>query len=680
MLPFAQHLYRLAPANPILLRVVAVAGKRRRDMLIRIGYLGVLVAWVSIMLLGMDDLSKAAKKSTEIFRDVSYVQLFLLALLAPVFTAGAITQEKDSQTYDILLTTPLTNGQIVLGTLLSRVFFMIALLLSGLPVFMVTLLFGGVALDNVLISFGIAAATAFLMGAVAIAIATFRLGTRRTIFFFYLAIIAYLVGVAVLNGMEWVQIPGLPQDSPVTCLTALHPFLTLQASFSDPLLEADLPASLRHWPVSWYLTSPHGFYITTSCVVGLVLVLPSIVLLRRVAQATQTPKQWILTKLRITRGNAARKPRYVWHNPVAWREARTKASAARMGLLRLLLIAAGCTLAGIILWQFSTPVMPTRYLDAAFVNPAEGSLTISQQGRAPTYRMAPNFSVRFEDRVANVDQLRGRYAVSDVTLDPRDKNAVQTLSLAPVGRLMPLPDTQKYLLALLLVEIAICAVVVTNEAAATVTREREDGSLDLLLTTPITSRFYIWGKLRGLVSLAWPLNAVPVATILVFVVYDIWRWLMAVEPVFRWVVLPESLLLVPVMLVLVSALAAIVGMHTSMRARRTMAAVMLSVLAMAAIIGLPALIATTALSTGYRSNAPLAVAAFSPVATLCVLVDATSFGGQVLSSEYSREATGGRWTLFFTGLVAAAIYAAVVYGLYRSMVRNFDMMIRKQQR
>ena len=57
--------------------------------------------------------------------------------MSPIFTAGAITQEKDSQTYDILLSTPLTNGQIVLGSLLSRLFFVISLLLTLFATFLV---------------------------------------------------------------------------------------------------------------------------------------------------------------------------------------------------------------------------------------------------------------------------------------------------------------------------------------------------------------------------------------------------------------------------------------------------------------------------------------------------------------------------------------------------------------
>jgi hypothetical protein len=46
-----------------------------------------------------------------------------------------------SQTYDILLSTPLTNGQIVLGSLLSRLFFVVALLVSGIPIFSITQIF-----------------------------------------------------------------------------------------------------------------------------------------------------------------------------------------------------------------------------------------------------------------------------------------------------------------------------------------------------------------------------------------------------------------------------------------------------------------------------------------------------------------------------------------------------------
>src|SRR5881227_3250791 len=209
MLGITDYLWRLVPANPILLRVVETGGKRKRDLFIRCGYLGLLITLVIFSLVTSSNsvsgtsLANLAAESGHIFRHISYLQLGLVALLAPIFTAGAITQEKDSQTYDILLSTPLTNGQIVLGSLLSRLFFVIALLVSGIPIFSITQIFGGVAIRSIILSFAIAAATTCVTGAMAMAIATFKVGTRRTIFSFYLFIVMYLVGGFLLDRLEY---------------------------------------------------------------------------------------------------------------------------------------------------------------------------------------------------------------------------------------------------------------------------------------------------------------------------------------------------------------------------------------------------------------------------------------------------------------------------------------------
>src|SRR5262245_20498810 len=280
MLGITDYLWRLLPANPILLRVVETGGKRKRAMFIRCGYLGLLIVMVIFLLVtsansiaGMS-LADIARQSGQIFRGMSYLQLGLVALLAPIFTAGAITQEKDSQTYDILLTTPLTNGQIVLGSLMSRLFFVIALLISGIPIFSVTQIFGGVAVKNIALSFAVAAATAFVTGALAMAIATFKVGTRRTIFSFYMFVVIYLVGLWLLDKLDFFKVPLVdPQTGSISAersqtswLTGLHPFLSLRAVFHDrnytPPPLAYLPEEWRGWPWGWYLASPTSFYIS----------------------------------------------------------------------------------------------------------------------------------------------------------------------------------------------------------------------------------------------------------------------------------------------------------------------------------------------------------------------------------------------------------------------------------
>src|SRR6476469_888854 len=244
MLGVGEYLWRLLPANPILLRVVETGGKKKRDLFIRCGYLGLLIIVVVFALAtsggqssGSMSLSSLTNTSKQTFRYMSYLQLLLVSLLAPIFTAGAITQEKDSQTYDILLATPLTNGQIVLGSLMSRLFFVIALLVSGIPIFSVTQIFGGVAIRSIVMSFAIAAATTFVTGSLAMAIATFKVGTRRTIFSFYLFIVIYLIGGMLLDRLPYFHRtfdPAEGHSTDTTWLTAFHPFLALRSIFNEP--------------------------------------------------------------------------------------------------------------------------------------------------------------------------------------------------------------------------------------------------------------------------------------------------------------------------------------------------------------------------------------------------------------------------------------------------------------
>ena len=64
MLGIHEYLWRLIPGNPILRRVVEAAGKRRRDLFVRCGYLGLLVLLVLIALSagsGGNSLSDMAK-------------------------------------------------------------------------------------------------------------------------------------------------------------------------------------------------------------------------------------------------------------------------------------------------------------------------------------------------------------------------------------------------------------------------------------------------------------------------------------------------------------------------------------------------------------------------------------------------------------------------------------------
>ena len=150
-----------------------------------------------------------------------------------------------------------------------------------------------------------------------------------------------------------------------------------------------------------------------------------------------------------------------------------------------------------------------------------------RQARRNLSASSPTLSVTSTGQRTTIasTRLAGRYEVAEVQPAPiaAPSRAHRPSRSTDIPRQLSAAQVRNFLLGAVIVEFAVILLIVTNAAASTVTREKEDGTLDLLLTTPITSRYYIWGKLRGLVSFVLPLVAVPVVSVLMFIVYDIVR-------------------------------------------------------------------------------------------------------------------------------------------------------------
>jgi hypothetical protein len=96
------------------------------------------------------------------------VELVLIIFIAPAFTAGAITGERERQTYDLLKTTLLASPSFVIGKLESALSYILLLLFSAIPLQSIAFLFGGVTELEVILSFVILAVTAIALGTVGI--------------------------------------------------------------------------------------------------------------------------------------------------------------------------------------------------------------------------------------------------------------------------------------------------------------------------------------------------------------------------------------------------------------------------------------------------------------------------------------------------------------------------------
>ena len=240
---------------------------------------------------------------------------------------------------------------------------------------------------------------------------------------------------------------------------------------------------------------------------------------------------------------------------------------------------------------------------------------------------------------------------------------------------------RSYLLGAVVLEFSVILLIVTNAAASTVTREKEDGTLDLLLTTPITSRYYVWGKLRGLVAFVVPLLAVPVASVVMFIIYDCVRLISSNDPTFKWIVFPEAIIIMPGILVIVVAFAAILGMQMSLRCRTTVRAVMASVGIMLGVCGALGWCGFQFLTHG-SGDGPVGLifGSFSPFTVLTILIDPYNYGGRTFDQGSEADMYTGRFIIAIGSWIATGGYAAIVWAMYKSMVKNFDMTNRKQSR
>lgn len=84
------------------------------------------------------------------FAAVTAVELGLICLLAPALTSDLISGERERQTLDLLLVTPLSRRQIVVGKLVAALGSLLLLLVLALPIQALAVLIGGVGLEELM--------------------------------------------------------------------------------------------------------------------------------------------------------------------------------------------------------------------------------------------------------------------------------------------------------------------------------------------------------------------------------------------------------------------------------------------------------------------------------------------------------------------------------------------------
>lgn len=133
-----------------------------------------------------------------IFALLSMFQLLLVCFIAPAFTAGAISLEREKQTLDLLVTTPMRPGGIVVGKLLAALAFVGLMILAALPISALVLMYGGVSVDDLVRQQVVLLVTALGLGAIGLFWSALVKRTQAATVLTYASVLALTVGTALI--------------------------------------------------------------------------------------------------------------------------------------------------------------------------------------------------------------------------------------------------------------------------------------------------------------------------------------------------------------------------------------------------------------------------------------------------------------------------------------------------
>jgi ABC-2 type transport system permease protein len=137
--------------NPMINKELRQRLRERRAWLLPTLYLLILSGTVSFAYYLTTDAQMRGEREIQgaeiglaVFLTAVFTQIIVLLLMAPVFSAGSITIEKEQRTLAGLLTSLLSVPQIWWGKFVVALLYLVLLLLSALPLLALSFAFGGV--------------------------------------------------------------------------------------------------------------------------------------------------------------------------------------------------------------------------------------------------------------------------------------------------------------------------------------------------------------------------------------------------------------------------------------------------------------------------------------------------------------------------------------------------------
>jgi len=338
--------------GPIFEKELRVSSRRKRSYLLRFAYVAAMTGFVTLAWLSAINIASSASPAFRASRmgeagkyivtTIIWFQFISAQIIAVVMLSTAISDEIYRRTLGLLMTTPISSFQIVIGKLLSKLLQVILLLAISLPLLAVVRVFGGVEWDYVVSSLCVTLTAAVFAGSLSL---LFSITTRKAhevvVNTFLVCLLLYCLQPALAAYRAFVS---RPSQIPDLLFSYLNPFIIMAHNTQSVLYPSS--TTTLYWP--WHCAAMLG-----ACSVSLCL---STLLVRKTAlrQATgeaglflRRKERRLAEKKALTRAagqSTAAAIMPVVGPPLVWKDIRTAIAGAR--LIRTIV---GYTLAGICL-------------------------------------------------------------------------------------------------------------------------------------------------------------------------------------------------------------------------------------------------------------------------------------------------------------------------------------------
>ena len=243
--------------GPIFSKELIISSKRKRNYFIRFAYPAILgtflvFVWINVYSLGSSSttlyqISQMARVGYYVSTAIIWFQFIVIQILAVMMLSTAIGDEIYHKTLGVLMTTPISSFQIVMGKLLSRLVQLLLIIAISMPVLSIMRVFGGIQWNYILSSVCITMTASIFAGTISLFFSIYNrqshMVVSRTLLACFFLYAGPLIAYAILRSLNYTFFSNLIVE---LHLFFINPFLQMLKNSSSRI--PILPITLISWP------------------------------------------------------------------------------------------------------------------------------------------------------------------------------------------------------------------------------------------------------------------------------------------------------------------------------------------------------------------------------------------------------------------------------------------------